>query len=38
MRAQVIDPVHHEIAHQFGISDARLRELARERDGTEAGR
>ena len=37
MRAQVIDTVHHEIAHHFGISDARLRELARERDGTQAG-
>ena len=24
MRAQVIDTVHHEIAHHFGISDARL--------------
>ena len=31
-RAKVIDTVHHEIAHHFGISDARLRELARERD------
>jgi predicted Zn-dependent protease with MMP-like domain len=29
-RAQVIDTVHHEIAHHFGISDARLRELAGE--------
>ena len=38
MRAQVIDTVHHEIAHHFGISDARLRELARERTGTQAGR
>ncbi|HEY6570951.1 MAG TPA: metallopeptidase family protein [Candidatus Limnocylindrales bacterium] len=27
-RAQVIDTVHHEIAHHFGISDARLHELA----------
>ncbi len=27
-RAQVVDTVHHEIAHHFGISDARLRELA----------
>src|SRR5262249_15437516 len=26
-RAQVIDTVHHEIAHHFGISDQRLREL-----------
>ena len=31
MRAKVIDTVHHEIAHHFGISDARLAELARER-------
>ncbi len=30
MRAKVIDTVHHEIAHHFGISDARLRELAAE--------
>ena len=30
MRAKVIDTVHHEIAHHFGISDARLAELARE--------
>ena len=27
-RAKVIDTVHHEIAHHFGISDARLHELA----------
>jgi predicted Zn-dependent protease with MMP-like domain len=27
-RARVIDTVHHEIAHHFGISDARLQELA----------
>jgi predicted Zn-dependent protease with MMP-like domain len=27
----VIDTVHHEIAHHFGISDARLDELERER-------
>jgi predicted Zn-dependent protease with MMP-like domain len=27
VREQVIDTVHHEIAHHFGISDARLREL-----------
>jgi len=36
MRLQVIDTVHHEIAHHFGISDARLRELghgARNRGG-----
>jgi predicted Zn-dependent protease with MMP-like domain len=31
-RAKVIETVHHEIAHHFGISDARLRELAAERD------
>jgi len=31
MRAKVIDTVHHEIAHHFGISDARLAELARGR-------
>jgi len=30
MRAKVFDTVHHEIAHHFGISDARLGELARE--------
>ena len=30
MHAKVIDTVHHEIAHHFGISDARLQELARE--------
>jgi predicted Zn-dependent protease with MMP-like domain len=30
MHAKVIDTVHHEIAHHFGISDARLTELARE--------
>jgi predicted Zn-dependent protease with MMP-like domain len=30
MRAKVIDTVHHEIAHHFGISDERLRELATE--------
>jgi predicted Zn-dependent protease with MMP-like domain len=27
-RAKVVDTVHHEIAHHFGISDARLHELA----------
>ena len=27
--AAVIDTVHHEIAHHFGISDARLHELRR---------
>ncbi len=26
-RAKVFDTVHHEIAHHFGISDTRLREL-----------
>jgi predicted Zn-dependent protease with MMP-like domain len=31
MRAKVIDTVHHEIAHHFGISDARLHELAEQR-------
>jgi len=29
----VADTVRHEIAHHFGISDARLNELARERHG-----
>ena len=29
--AAVRDVVHHEIAHHFGISDARLRELQRDR-------
>ena len=33
LRAKVIDTVHHEIAHHFGISDQRLHELAKERDG-----
>ena len=28
-REAVIETVHHEIAHHFGISDARLRELGR---------
>jgi hypothetical protein len=32
MRAKVHETVHHEIAHHFGISDARLVELAREHD------
>jgi predicted Zn-dependent protease with MMP-like domain len=36
LRAKVIDTVHHEIAHHFGISDERLRELAAEHD-VEAG-
>ena len=31
LRAGVIDTVHHEIAHHFGISDARLREIERDR-------
>jgi predicted Zn-dependent protease with MMP-like domain len=30
LRAKVVDTVHHEIAHHFGISDDRLRELASE--------
>jgi len=29
LRARVIDTVHHEIAHHFGISDERLHELDR---------
>ena len=29
-RAKVIDTVHHEVAHHFGTSDARLHELAAE--------
>lgn len=29
----VTDTVYHEVAHHFGISDARLEELARERRG-----
>jgi predicted Zn-dependent protease with MMP-like domain len=32
LRAKVLDTVHHEIAHHFGITDERLHELARERD------
>ena len=31
LTAAVIDTVHHEIAHHFGISDARLDELRRGR-------
>lgn len=31
LRQAVIDTLHHEIAHHFGISDDRLRELARGR-------
>ncbi|MDP2350056.1 MAG: metallopeptidase family protein [Chloroflexota bacterium] len=38
LRAKVIDTVHHEIAHHFGISDARLVELAAEHDHGTAGR
>jgi predicted Zn-dependent protease with MMP-like domain len=33
VRAKVQDTVRHEIAHHFGISDARLHELAEERRG-----
>ncbi|HKF85055.1 MAG TPA: metallopeptidase family protein [Candidatus Limnocylindrales bacterium] len=33
MRERVIDTVHHEIAHHFGIGDERLLELERERTG-----
>ena len=32
LREKVIDTVHHEIGHHFGISDARLYELASDRD------
>lgn len=31
LRRAVIDTLHHEIAHHFGISDDRLRELAQRR-------
>jgi len=31
LRDGVIDTVHHEIGHHFGIGDARLRELQRDR-------
>lgn len=31
LEAAVMDTVYHEIAHHFGISDARLRELQGER-------
>ena len=34
--ARVNETVHHEIAHHFGISDDRLRELAREHPATDA--
>ncbi len=30
LRAAVFDTVYHEIAHHFGISDARLRELKQD--------
>jgi len=33
LAAAVADVVYHEIAHHFGISDARLHELAEERGG-----
>ena len=33
VRDRVQDTVRHEIAHHFGISDARLHELAEERRG-----
>ena len=33
IRAKVIDTVHHEVAHHFGISDDRLGDLAREPSG-----
>jgi predicted Zn-dependent protease with MMP-like domain len=33
IRANVIDTVHHEIAHHLGISDARLQELAKDHHG-----
>jgi predicted Zn-dependent protease with MMP-like domain len=33
LRAMVVETVRHEIAHHFGISDERLRELERERGG-----
>jgi predicted Zn-dependent protease with MMP-like domain len=33
VRERVGDTVRHEIAHHFGISDARLRELSLERGG-----
>ena len=32
LREKVIEIVHHEIAHHFGISDARLHELASDQD------
>ena len=33
LRARVTDTVYHEIAHHFGISDARLRELQQDQRG-----
>ena len=33
LAAAVTDTVYHEIAHHFGISDARLHELQAERTG-----
>jgi predicted Zn-dependent protease with MMP-like domain len=33
VQAKVRDTVHHEIAHHFGISDARLHELKQEHRG-----
>jgi predicted Zn-dependent protease with MMP-like domain len=33
LRLGVAETVRHEVAHHFGISDARLEELARERGG-----
>jgi predicted Zn-dependent protease with MMP-like domain len=36
LAAAVTDTVYHEIAHHFGISDARLHELQRERHGRTA--
>ena len=33
VRDRVHDTVRHEIAHHFGISDARLHEIAEERRG-----
>jgi predicted Zn-dependent protease with MMP-like domain len=38
LAAAVRDTVFHEIAHHFGISDARLRELSRERPHPRPGR
>jgi predicted Zn-dependent protease with MMP-like domain len=33
IHAKVIDTVHHEVAHHFGISDDRLGDLAQEHPG-----